>query len=79
MKRENSLNIFNSIKEDVNNLIEKLPIDKLTKEDINNIIDISIKKTKKYKNLPNKYKECLNFYINGKIDGHFSIKFMESE
>jgi hypothetical protein len=68
MKKSDSINIFNSIKEDVNKLIEKLPIDKLSKEDIDNIINITIYSNKKYLNLPKKYQECLKIYIDVLIE-----------
>jgi len=69
MKKSDSINIFNSLKEESNKLIENLPTNKLNKEDIDNIINITIYSNKKYLNLPKKYQECLKTYIDVKIEG----------
>jgi hypothetical protein len=77
MKRSDSINIFNSIKQDANKLIEKLPTDKLSKGEIDNIINITIYSNRKYLILPKKYQECLKNYIEGKIFAMKNIKIIK--
>ena len=68
MKKSDSINNYNFLKEESNKLIKSLPLDKLSKKDIDNIINITIYSNKKYLNLPQKYKECIKTYINVLIE-----------
>jgi hypothetical protein len=69
MKREDAQNNYNFLKNESNKLIKSLPLNKLTEEELNKIINITICSTKIYINLPQKYKKCLEEYINTLING----------
>jgi RNase P subunit RPR2 len=69
MYSSTNLNNTNIFKERVKDLFNKANIKKLDKEGINYILLVMVYSDKKYITLPLKYKNMIDEYINGLMEG----------